>query len=130
MDNWKQKEEYVRLLTGGERTPGSGCGRLKGDVRLDLEGWIVEVKSTVGKLFCLRRNMLDKLASQSRGYDAALVLFAQNEGIVYYKMEVTDDEPETWHSKMCDVSKLPASIVTGGHRWELDTNLESLRNLK
>lgn len=84
--NWEEAERTVQLLTGGKRTPGSGSGRIKGDVRVqgaDGSWWMIEVKSTVGNTIRLQRSWLSTLEKHRHGFNLALVLVSAQYTTVY-----------------------------------------------
>lgn len=72
--DWKKAERAVELLTEGQRTPGSGNGRIKGDVRVRDGDWCIEVKSTQRPSMVVHRTWLTTLEKLRCKSDLVLVL--------------------------------------------------------
>lgn len=72
MNDWEQAELLVARLVNGKITPGSGNGRLKGDIRTD--SLILEVKQTSKSYYTLNIKSLRKLKIQSKNYTPVFVI--------------------------------------------------------
>lgn len=72
--DWKKAERAVELLTGGKLTPGSGNGRVKGDVCVGGDDWCIEVKSTQRPAMIVHRTWLTTLEKLRFKSDLVLVL--------------------------------------------------------
>jgi len=60
---WQRQEETAAQVTGGTATPGSGCGRRKGDLHTRLQ--LVECKTTEKNSISIKRDWCRKLRSEA-----------------------------------------------------------------
>lgn len=70
---WQAQERRIAARTGGRRTPGSGNGPIKNDVRTDTESW--ECKWTSGQAFSLKDHDL-RTARYNAVRDGRRMVFA------------------------------------------------------
>lgn len=121
MNDWKKAEKIVKDLVSGYLTSGSGNKNQRADVR--SHGKALEVKQTSKAFIIIRKEWLDTLLSL--GQDAALVLFFDLRGYVYYHSGKCIT-PQEWKSKKVWEESLPETLETDTSLWVLD-NIESLR---
>lgn len=60
----QQSEKKLAKRIGAQEVPGSGAGRVKGDLKKD--DFLIEAKSTVKGSFSVRLDVLRKIASEAQ----------------------------------------------------------------
>ena len=94
-----QEKEIAKRL-GGERVSGSGCGRIKGDVR--VKGILrVEAKTTKNESFRVTTEMLEKIeqAAITEGEVPAMVIEMRGRSLAIlpvYALEMLAGSKELW----------------------------------
>lgn len=126
MEAWEAAEITVERLTGGRRTPGSGNGPIKGDVR--TANWIFEVKQTSQPQMTFESDWLRQLLLHKTRKSLAICLFFGYTGFVYYYSRDNGGEGTGWATRTLTSDNLPETIVYDGTVWELDS-IESLRRI-
>lgn len=118
MDDWEVAQNLVAQVSGGKVTPGSGNGRLKGDVRTDLS--VIEVKQTSQKIMSLQKSWLLKLKKQAKASNCILVIFFELRGYPYALEYGDHGEDTTWKSISLREDSLPIALYTApNYKWTL-----------
>lgn len=133
MSKWKQLEEMICRGTQGKRTPGSGNGRLKGDIiAVDLEGliWGIEAKDSQQNSFTLAMEWFEELVRDcGEQYELALVIRWGKVSRVYVYDSVPGVLPDGWRTRCVrDMDELPATVFTANGKWTL-THLDDFFTL-
>lgn len=132
--DWQHAEDIVKSMCGGAITPGSGSGRIKGDVRVGRTA-IIEVKQSDQIKLTIQRRWFDKLVDESGAEQLIVAMFFQLRGYTYWFTEDRgceqrwEDPREEWSTMTVKEDSLPFSIMTKDGWWELRP-LQSLRELK
>lgn len=127
MDYWKRAEIIVSDLILGTLTPGSGRGRLKGDVVTDTI--ICEIKQTSQPTYTLARSTLNKIKYHSRGRHSIFAIVFELRPYAYLLKKGENLPYKDWSAMTLTESCLPEIIITGPSAyWEL-TSWEQIRNL-
>lgn len=130
MTDWERAQDILAKAVGGKVTPGSGNGRLKGDVVKD--NLIFEVKQTSKLSMSVRRFWLNKLLNESkRRKDAIFVIFFELRGYAYCHTTCSEVDVAlyTWETKSINESDLPNCLYSSAKdRWVL-TQWTDLKDL-
>jgi len=120
--HWETLECQVCRRTGGKRTPGSGNGRLKGDIRaVDSEGllWGIEAKDSLRDVFCLKMEWFEELVRDC-GSECELALVVRwGQHVVFYVHNYTPGvSVDRWRTRnVCDLADLPPVVRTADSEW-------------
>lgn len=126
MEYWEQAQNIVAKNVLGKVTPGSGNGRVKGDIV--KEGIVIEVKQTCKESYSLSRKTLNKLMVQAKKNRSIFVVVFQLRPYAYL-LEPSSEEYNDWKSMTLTENNLPSEIYTSVEtRWRLVT-WEEIRNL-
>lgn len=121
MDYWEECENYVRKITGGRRTPGSGNKNIKGDII--LPGFTFEVKSTIHQEINIEFNWLVKLEKEYPKTQPILVVFFGNGDYQVWMLEglIPSDSPplDDWVTKKITPNNLPEILYGPKFYWTL-----------
>lgn len=127
MKDWERAQEILAKAVGGKVTPGSGNGRVKGDVVKD--GVVFEVKQTCKTSMSIQRFWFNKLVREAKGREAVFVAFFELRGNAYIKENCNHSELCSWKSLTIHEDSLPEAIYSApGVKWVLIpwTELKSL----
>jgi len=119
MKDWEEAQRILANVVGGKVTPGSGNGRVKGDVV--KEGLTFEVKQTEKKVFTLKKYDLRKLLNQAKNNLAVFVIFFELRGYAYVYSRISNNSAQCvpWKSKTLKEGNLPIEIYDEDSKWEL-----------
>lgn len=125
MKDWERAEEIVSSLIKGKITPGSGNGRIKGDVH--NKQIVVEVKQSEGPDFTIKREWLEKLTKQApRDKEFAIAFFIGLRGTVYFPHNAFHYEEPTWATLTVKDEDFPSTLTSSTHIWKKE-DLSTLR---
>lgn len=126
MTDWELAQDHLAKRLGGKVTPGSGNGRLKGDVICD--DLIFEVKQTSKTKISIQRRWFNKLLKEANGKHPAFAIYFKLVPYIYVLETEVHTEDIEWKSKVLDEANLPDVIYTQRNQlWRL-TPLTHLRN--
>jgi hypothetical protein len=127
LKDWETAQELLAKMVGGKVTPGSGNGRLKGDVT--KEGLVFEVKQTQKLSLSIRRKWLSKLKKQAKSDLPIFVLFFQLRCYAYVLELEEHSENIEWESKLLKENELPERLYSGEKVQWILTPWTQLRDL-
>lgn len=122
--SWESLEELIAKNIRGKRTPGSGNGRVKGDIiATDLEGleWGIEAKDTEQTTLVLQYKWFTELERDCKNRDGLALIIRYGRDIkVYTGTECREDckFPTVWRTKnISSMEDFPPTVYTKYYRW-------------
>lgn len=138
-EDWETAQKMVADAVGGKVTPGSGNGRIKGDVQ--KEGWGFEVKQYADRQrpdkpapsYSIKKSWFNKLVHQcGNDRDVCLVIFVALRGVPYFRELIGPHKEDiTWKSISCQEGSFPEVLYCDDYsRWVRGTwaDLISIRH--
>jgi Holliday junction resolvase len=96
VSDWEQAQILTAKYLGGKVVPGSGGGKIKGDVISD--NLVVEVKQTKETSISLQRKWFLKIAKQAKDKEYGLAVFFELRGYLFRPIPYANIRRTDWKS--------------------------------
>lgn len=119
MTDWELAQVHLANRVGGKVSPGSGNGRIKGDVVTD---WgVFEVKQTNQEVLTISKRWFNKIKKEAGDKDPYIVFYFDLRPYLYVlEKGIKHSENTSWKTRSVKEDNLPLYLYTAeNERWQL-----------